>query len=107
MPCASVCQSGKVKTEWVGQTFHRWTVRKELPKQLVECECSCGTIKQVRKDDLKRGVSKSCGCFMRDEVVRRNHARITHRKRDTRIYHIWKGMKQRCYYPKHKWFSRY
>jgi hypothetical protein len=58
-----------------------------------KCKCECGKIKNVLTYNLLSGKSKSCGC------VRGNKLRIfskTHGESKTRLYGIYKGMKQRC-----------
>lgn len=53
-----------------GTKFGEWTVldidnelTKEKGKQYYICECSCGTIRSVKKDSLLYGYSISCGCI--------------------------------------------
>lgn len=47
------------KTENTGK-ISKWT-----------CRCSCGTIKDYNTSNLKRGLSKSCGCLQRELQSRR------------------------------------
>lgn len=90
-----------------GQRFGRWTVLRYAGSHngaFWECRCDCGKIKNVRSDRLRNGRSTSCGCF-RAEVTAKATGRITkHGKHNTRIYHIWQRMKQRCSSscPKHE-----
>lgn len=60
-----------------------------------ECKCSCGSEKQiiVTARDLRRGHSKSCGCIRTENVIKKCS---THRETDSRLYHIWCGIKSRC-----------
>jgi len=52
------------------QKFGFWTVLERAGTKtdrsqclsLWKCQCDCGTIKVVNREDLKRGRSKSCGC---------------------------------------------
>lgn len=63
-----------------------------------ECVCECGNIANVTCTNLKRGHTKSCGCY-------KKICSITHNESKTRLYKIWKGMKNRCYNiqtPKYK-----
>lgn len=47
----------------IGETIGYWTVLgKGTRPSHYECECACGTRKEVRKDHLKKKASKSCGC---------------------------------------------
>ena len=67
------------------------------------CRCDCGKYKIINGCSLRRGLSKSCGCLY--EELRKKGFHTKHGKTDTRIYHIWCNMKQRCYYKKHKEFK--
>lgn len=60
---------GHLKTDiedLTGQQFGYWQVLKMAPhdKHHIQwiCRCRCGTIKTVRGDSLKAGISQSCGC---------------------------------------------
>lgn len=70
------------------------------------CLCECGNIKTVRAGHLKRGAVKSCGCLVR--YMRENG--LVHRKHGgagSRLYIIWKGMRQRCHTTTATNYSRY
>ena len=56
------------------------------------CKCSCGNECVVAAGNLKKGQT-TCGC---------GQGGITHGMTNTKIYNKWRGMMQRCYYPKHK-----
>lgn len=49
-----------------GQDYGFWHVLSMAPRKGPHiswiCQCKCGTIKEVRGDELKRGASSSCGC---------------------------------------------
>jgi hypothetical protein len=68
------------------------------------CACDWGNITTVRASLLKNGKTKSCGCYSRDSAVERA---TKHGKSETKLYSIWEGMKQRCYYPNNKTYSYY
>lgn len=55
------------------QTFHDWTVLKFSGREegwdWWQCQCSCGTIRDVRSHSLRYGKSKSCGC----RKIKRHH----------------------------------
>lgn len=90
----------KVK-DLTGQRFGRWRVL-ELAERRVsgnriavywKCQCDCGTVKIIRGGNLKTGNSKSCGCINAERNYTNN---ISHGKRNTRLYRIWIGIKNRC-----------
>lgn len=53
------------------------------------CRCDCGNYVSVRGSDLKRGFTKSCGCAVKEILLRRN---TTHGGSKTRVYRIWQAM---------------
>lgn len=86
------------KLDLVGRTFGRLTVvseaqRSEHGKTRWVCSCSCGNTVTVVGSDLKGGKTKSCGCFQ-SEARTTNHA--IHNGTNTRLFNIWKNMRQRC-----------
>ncbi len=59
---------------WAGRTFGMWTV---LPNSYqydaarpcsrsVECRCECGTVRRVQITNLRAGVSRGCGCRVKN-----------------------------------------
>ena len=65
-------------------------------KALWKCRCECGSEVTVIGSHLLNGNTHSCGCYKRDITSERLSS---HRKSRTRLYHIWKNMRQRCYNP--------
>lgn len=65
------------------------------------CQCECGNTKVVSGHQLRLGRVTSCGCR------KKNGMHTTHGGRHTRLYSIWKGMKDRCYRPKNHAFKHY
>ena len=62
----------------------------------VKCQCDCGNIKIVRRNDFLSGKSKSCGCLIREfnkTKIRREKFR---NKNKDRLRSIWKNMVSRC-----------
>ena len=89
----------------IGDKCGRWTIVGESPASLdgrkrFVCCCECGTVKDVRSDMLATGESLSCGCLRTDKTS-------THRKTNTRLYNIWRKMKERCYNKNHVHFNNY
>lgn len=90
-----------------GQKFGRLLVleRGENSKEgkaQWKCKCDCGNEHTASSQNLKTGNTKSCGCY-RKEILRASKHGMT----GTRIYNIWFGMKQRCYYPKNRCYKTY
>lgn len=58
------------------------------------CKCGCGKSKPILTYNLLGHKSKSCGCVRGQKV---GALMRTHGQSKTRLYGIYKGMKQRCY----------
>lgn len=58
------CVKGTIRNNITGQKLNHWTVLKELGggKVLCQCDCENKTTKEVFKQALQSGRSKSCGC---------------------------------------------
>ena len=92
-----------------GQRFGRWTVIKQAERNKQQqicwlCKCDCGNESSVTTSSLKSGNSKSCGCLKTEKTIQRS---ITHGLKNTRLYYIWKGMKERCYNQNRKKYLDY
>lgn len=68
------------------------------------CKCDCGNTKVIRGTHLVAGKIKSCGCISIEKVKQRQ---ITHNLSKTRLYHIYRGIKSRCYNPKNECYRIY
>ena len=94
-----------------GQKFGRLTVvgldDKNTRKTYWICQCECGGIKSARSDSLLCGAIKSCGCMKKEQDRINLEANHSHKQSGTRIYHIWQGMKARCYNVNDSHFHRY
>lgn len=98
---------GKIK-DIKGQRFGRLVALelKEIKnhRAMWLCRCDCGneTIKYSKV--LLNGDTKSCGCVRKEQLAKR----VTkHGKKHTRLYSIWRGMKQRCYNKNCKCYKHY
>ena len=95
----------KYDESWVGKKFGRLTVVEYLSKEgRFVCECVCGNRSVVVPVNLIRGKVKSCGCYNRDITRERM---TVHGEHGTRLYRIYRAMKDRCYNPKHNSYPRY
>lgn len=80
--------------EWIGKRYGKLIVKgftKATPPYRGWrwiCQCECGNTKVYDPAYLKRGVIVSCGCS--------RGTPMTHGDSNTRLYHVWDGMKQRC-----------
>ena len=99
-----------------GETFGRWTVISEAEPKFEKgnrrirrwnCKCDCGTQRAVLESSLKKGISKSCGCYHSDIMRDVGRMGTTHGMSDTRLYRIYKHMRNRCYNPNDIRYDRY
>lgn len=95
-------------SDYIGKTFGYWVVVKpekgNSRKKAYLCQCKCGKYKIVNADTLKLGTSKSCGCFHKEDMIKRQ---TTHGKTGQRIMNIYYDIKSRCYDNKNKRFADY
>ena len=86
------------KLNLTNQKFDRLTVLRcaghQGKKVLWECQCECGKITYNCTNALTSGKSKSCGCLRTERLIKYS---TKHNQRHTRIYELWKAMKNRCY----------
>ena len=87
---------GRVKN-CVGNRFGRLVVLEEYrgsKGHIVRlCRCDCGVIKEVALRNLSNGTTKSCGCYSKENVSKRNRV---HGLGKTRAYTLWSNMVFRC-----------
>ena len=56
------------------------------------CQCECGNKHVVQHSNLVSNHIQSCGCL-------RTIGKVTHGGKGTRLYSIWRDMKNRCTHP--------
>lgn len=78
--------------------------RTQKGEILWTCRCECGRTVDVLGRRLRTGVTKSCGCLKTERII---EAHKTHGGYGSRLYNIWRRMKQRCNNPKDPAFQRY
>lgn len=71
------------------------------------CQCDCGGTITTIGSSLKRGVVNSCGCAKKEAAIKRAEKKVKSDLNSERLYNIWKGMKQRCYYENGKTYDYY
>lgn len=84
----------------IGKTYNRLTILNVLGGRhcVVECQCSCGEVKNLLLTSIKSGNTKSCGC-LRKELAKEFLAPMSkiHGLSGTKEHKIWMGMVGRCY----------
>lgn len=94
-----------------GDRFGRLTViRREANSKGGQarwlCKCDCGKDTIVLGTELRRGHTTSCGCLALEQS-KINGSKVKHSQSFSRQYHVWRGMKIRCYNPKAKDYKNY
>ena len=69
-----------------------------------ECVCDCGKTTCVLTVNLTQGRTKSCGCLKNEKLIQRS---TTHNQRHTKLYEVWKTLKQRCINPNSQAYKNY
>lgn len=92
-----------------GQKFNRLLAIERFKKPnrseyYYKCVCDCGNITIVSGNALRKGKTKSCGCYMKKLA---SEMFSTHRKSSTVLYKRWSGIKERCYSPNSTKYYRY
>ena len=108
-------KSTRNKLDLVGLKFERLTVMCEAgrtPAKKIKwlCKCSCGKETIVVGGDLKSGRVKSCGCLNEEKRKERNEGNtygVKHGGYRTKLYSVWKQMRQRCTVTTHPMFKHY
>lgn len=71
------------------------------------CKCDCGKNCKTTSHNLLSGNTKSCGCLAFNYFHNHDGKNIKHNKSNTRLYHIWRDMKLRCYNEKQVGYKNY
>jgi|SRR5262245_10781785 len=88
-----------------GQRYGRLVVIKRAQNQgrrtMWQCRCDCGQIAIIKRENLRSGNTKSCGCWRTEwgytHSLRHGHAK---KGRVSPEFHAWVHMVQRCHNPK-------
>ena len=82
-----------------GRLTALWPVEIRKRKWNWFARCECGTELVVPGVSLRNGNTQSCGCAQREAARRSCLATRRHGQRDTRLWVIWRNMRQRCSNP--------
>lgn len=97
--------------KYINKKYGRWTVlafshAASGNRQMYLCKCDCGTLRTVCMAQLKNGHSRSCGCLRIDSATKHGGSG-GYKGHKPRLYKIWSGIKDRCYYPNNKDYKNY
>jgi hypothetical protein len=88
----------------VKPTVLRKRTKNGSVKLLWLCECSCGNTKYIVSASLTNGLTKSCGCLIREKTSER---RFVHGMGRTPTYTSWRAMLERCTNPNSSRYANY
>lgn len=85
----------------IGERFGRLVVKEQAPntgsgrnqKRRWVCACDCGNTIVTTTQNLRKGDTKSCGCYKHDSTIKRL---TVHGDSHSRLHNIWKTMRRRC-----------
>lgn len=83
----------ELRDKYVGKKYGKLTILsvcRENGETMGDCLCECGNISHTYINKVVHGAISSCGC---------EKGNIKHRGKNTRLYSIWQGMKNRCLNP--------
>ena len=77
--CGCLGKHSKKLIDLTNQQFGYWTVLEQAPSKdddtMWLCQCKCGTIRPVRGVNLRKGLSNSCGCKNKEELIQKTKER--------------------------------
>ncbi len=76
------------------------------------CVCKCGNLVAVAGRALRKGTTKSCGCYLKDHAISFNKETKTKKVEGIRtklhpLFRTYSGMKTRCLNEKHTYYHCY
>ena len=104
------------KQNIIGQKFGMLTAIEELESEkgardkarYFLFKCDCGNVKKIRGDSVWRGQITNCGCITREVFSQKAKERFyKHGQSSSRLYFIWRGMKNRCLNKNHVCYNDY
>jgi hypothetical protein len=111
MQTKDICERSPQLIDLTGQKFNRLTVISFAGRikgySNWNCLCECGNTTITPATRLKRGTTKSCGCYAKEIHGAKCKSRATHNRSHSRLHRIWSGMKNRCSNPNDPGFKYY
>lgn len=95
-----------------GQRFGRYEVIERVQnvdnRPHYKCKCDCGNERVVSGKYLRKGLSKSCGCYGAEQrkIASTRHGHSS-RKGNSKEYTAWLNMKNRCLDKNNKQYNDY
>lgn len=107
--CGCISKERELSGDLTGQRSGRLTVLRISHKDKRSakywlCSCECGKQIKIHYSSLKSGRSKSCGCWNKELMAKRNYQ---HGMSKTPMHNTWSSMIQRCSDKKSPSYPRY
>lgn len=111
------CQKeAEAKAKWnaeIGKKYNRLTVigiehrlSGRYAKPYAICNCDCGRSVTTQIQNVKLGITKSCGCIEEEILEKAKDGRAVARSKSP-LYGTWSGMKARCFNEKNRNYKDY
>lgn len=86
------------------KTYNLKSSKNTYKRKFWECVCSCGTVVSVQGSNLVSGNTTSCGCLTKENTSK---VKKTHGMTNSRIWIIWRNMRNRCDSVTNTAYNRY
>lgn len=87
----------------IGERYSKLKVLELIPERKAKCLCDCGKEVVVLRPNLKRGNTRSCGCYWYESVAKSQIHGLSY----SLTYKTWSMMKNRCLNPKSRNYDYY
>lgn len=77
----------------IGKTFNRLTVLSYEGKSKYKCRCECGNECVINGQHIRRGHTKSCGCYQRERLGQPN---LKKRRPGTELRNLFRSYQRRA-----------
>lgn len=92
----------------IGRRFGRIVVMRETETHdRWLCKCDCGAEKVIYGGNLRKGATKSCGCYNRELASKRATIHGGASGKKERLFNIWVNMRHRCTKKNHLDYKDY
>lgn len=83
-----------------GDKYGRLVATDQIDRRYWMFQCDCGNKKKIYEYNVRRGFTKSCGCYAQE-------SRTKHDMSKTKLYNVYCGILSRCNDKGHGSYSRY
>jgi hypothetical protein len=86
-----------------GDRYGKLTIVREVAPmgkfRKVLCVCECSNEKEILLQNLRSGITISCGCYHKQRIKdpKPQTRKENFEYKETRLFKIWEGIKKRCY----------